>query len=123
VTHYVHHVPGRLRVRTPALKRNRREGEKVRTAVQAIEGVTAVDVNHLTGSVTVAYDKDSTGPRAILDLFHAHGYIADRAAAADLSHAEDAASRAGQAVAKFAVGMVVEKLVEHSAIALIGALI
>jgi copper chaperone CopZ len=122
VSHYIHHGPGRLRVRTPALKRNKRESEKVRTAVQAIDGVMAVDVNHLTGSITVSYDK-AASPNAVLELFQTYGYIGEPMMMPADAHADDAASRAGHAVAKFAVGVLVEKLVEHSAVALIGALI
>jgi len=83
----------------------------------------AVDVNHLTGSITVAYDKAASTPNAVLELFQTCGYIGEPVMTSAGGRADDVASRAGQIVAKLAVGVLVEKLVEHSAVALIGALI
>lgn len=42
---YMHHVPGRFRLRAAALRRNRNRAEAIEDIVQAIEGVSAAAVN------------------------------------------------------------------------------
>src|SRR5579884_1455504 len=53
---YVHRLPGRLRVRSEALKRNPKRGSEVLTAIGMLPGVHDVDVNIATGSVLVHFD-------------------------------------------------------------------
>jgi hypothetical protein len=51
-----HHVPGRLRLRSAALKRNVCASEEARRHLAQIEGVTSVRANPATGSVLLEYD-------------------------------------------------------------------
>lgn len=63
---YVHHIPGRLRFRTAALKKNPRAAEEVVGRLTALPGVRSAEVNPLTGSVTVLYDRVSEASDALL---------------------------------------------------------
>lgn len=64
---YLHHVPGRLRVRMPGVKRNPPAARAVERALMTAQaGVTKVRANPLTGSVTVHYDIARTAPAPVL---------------------------------------------------------
>jgi len=124
MTHYVHHVPGRLRIKAPQLKRNERHGLALRQALDSAHGVVDTEVNTLTGSVVINYDQHATTPHHIWDHLRAHGLID---AKLKLEHAGDAVSEtmrsAAQTAGKFAAGFVLEKVLERSAFALIGAIL
>lgn len=123
MAHYIHHVPGRLRIRTPRLKRDAIRAEAAEAFVLTIEGVTAARANSVTGSLTVAYQRDVVGAETILEALALHGcYQPELVQHADhqLPHM---AARAGGVLGKALFGMVLEKAVERSAFALIGAIL
>lgn len=51
-----HHIPGRVRIKIPAARRNRRVLDQVSQFINALEGVQSVEANPVTGSVVVHYD-------------------------------------------------------------------
>lgn len=52
---YIHHVPGRLRIRCATLKKNPTLSAAVKTVLEAERGVTQVEVEPLTGSLKIVY--------------------------------------------------------------------
>ena len=52
----LHHIPGRLRFRSAALKGNACACEMARSRLNRIRGVTSVAANPITGSLLVEYD-------------------------------------------------------------------
>lgn len=123
MAHYIHHVPGRLRLRTPRLKRDAQRAAAAEALVQTIEGVTEVRANSVTGSLTVAYQRDVVSADAILEALAQRGYYEPEL----VQHADRQlpamAARAGDVLGKALFGMVLEKAVERSAFALIGAIL
>jgi hypothetical protein len=132
VTQYVHHVPGRIRVRTAALKRDPHAAAAARTTFQGLDGVTDVRVNPVTGSLTVTYDHGRIATASLTAILRQRGYLAADVAVVPSAvpavrpapryqmpsnHEEFAVT-----AAKFVFGMVMEKVAERSALALIGAL-
>ena len=73
----MHRLPGRLRLRIPALKRlpvnPQGVGEIVGTLIELLPGVHSVDTNVVTGSVLVRYDPNKLGEKAIMN--HINGLI------------------------------------------------
>jgi copper chaperone CopZ len=116
---YIHDVPGRLRVRSMAIKRNPQEAERVRAAVAFLEGVSVAEANVRTGSLTVAYETGATSSHHILGVLNAMGYAVPSAAGLH----GDAWAKAGEKLAQAAMRALVDKLVERSAVAVIGMLI
>lgn len=53
---HIHHVPGRLRIRIPELKRNPAMADSLKTKLESTSGVRSVIANSLTGSVLIHYD-------------------------------------------------------------------
>lgn len=121
--HYIHHVPGRLRIRTPRLKRDAVHAEAAEAFALTIEGVTAARANCVTGSITVGYQRDVVSAETILDALALRGYYQPES----VQHADHQlpamASRAGDVLGKALFGMALEKAVERSALALIGAIL
>jgi copper chaperone CopZ len=124
MSHYIHHVPGRLRVKTPVLKRNEQRAAAVKALLREFDGIDAVDVNTVTGSILVGYDKTRTDSNTILAALKAQGYTEHDALVSQhrpTSHGTP--SKLVQSVGKTVFGILVEKAVERSAVALVAGLI
>jgi hypothetical protein len=125
---YIHHVPGRLRIKSSRLKHNSEAAAAVRELMRPIRGIVDIQVNGVTGSVLIGYEQEAISADALVELLKQHGYcghaaglLVTRGGAADTL--TQALARAGQTLGKVAVGVMIEKLAERSAVALIGALI
>jgi hypothetical protein len=118
---YVHHVPGRLRVKTLAFKRNESGARQIKYYLEGMRGVLDAEINILTGSIVVKYDVCLVSSTTILNILRDQGYIQN-------SHcltANQAAHRThrAQKIADTLVAKLIETVVERSAIALIAAVI
>jgi len=121
---YVHHIPGRLRVRLPAIKRNEAKAAVVRGLLEAVDGVHSVEIARLTGSVTVTYSPAAISGAALIETLRGAGYVnGDIALDRPQDYFAAQADRLGDEIGKAAMGFVVEKLLERSAVAVIGAII
>ncbi len=72
---YIHDVPGRLRVRTAAVRNNQPAAAAVRALLGATPHVFSVETNPLTGSITVRYDPARLSAAAILEVLRRNGYL------------------------------------------------
>ena len=86
---YIHQIPGRIRVRTEAIRKNDCAALAIQGLLQAIPGVLSAAANPLTGSITATYDATRLTSTAILEFLREHGYIA-----ADLANCERPAAPA-----------------------------
>jgi hypothetical protein len=128
MAHYIHHLPGRLRIKSHQLKRNATRAASVRELLLNMDGVMGADANTVTGSLLVSYDKDRTCPRELLETLKRAGCCTDSVQLPDgvkstAGRLSDSLTGAGDAVGKAVVGVLVEKVVERSAFALIGAIL
>lgn len=120
MTHFVHHVPGRLRVKSPVLKRNERQAKVAKEYLDSMNGVLSAEVNTVTGSLVIKYDAFLVDGETILNSLHAMGY----AQSATLHRqAYSSGMGVGQKVSDTLVNKLLETVVERSAVALIAALI
>ncbi len=67
--HVVHHIPGRVRLRVPAKRHDRRFFSEVKAQLEQVPQVRAVAVNHTSASVLVKYEGE------ILDLLLAASQV------------------------------------------------
>ncbi len=128
----VHHVPGRVRLNLPALKRNEGHAERVRACLSVMDGIKELKVNGLTGSIVIHYDHDANIAEAIVSNLRSEGLLsAETRIPAGLSKASGrwklpvsaVGGSVGKRVGKKVVDILVEKAVQRSAVALIGALL
>jgi copper chaperone CopZ len=123
MSHYMHHVPGRIRVRNPAIKRDPARATVLQSQLERLNGVTRAEVNPVTGSVTVHYDQGAIGSHDVLGELERHGCVDRARVVSQDTYLQQAASKAGGALGKAVLGMMVEKAVERGAVALIAALL
>lgn len=132
MSHYVHHLPGRLRVKTSIIKRNEKEAARLRDLLTRLDGVRAHEVNLVTGSILITYDTDATDVQTILTFLKNHGYIegitvldrhSDLVSKVSSKVGSKMGSSMGKAFSEAVFGFVVEKALERSAVALIGAIL
>lgn len=120
VAQYMHHVPGRLRIKSPVLKRNEHEAKAVQKLLLDQQGILRSEVNTLTGSILILYDGSVVQVQWIVGLLKRQGYVAPSVLVhpAALSFKQPMTG-AGEALLK----VLVEAMVERSAAALISALL
>lgn len=118
MTSYIHHTPGRLRVRSPLIKRNEAAAGKARDLFSRHPGVETVETNPTTGSITIRYAPHQVDHRSLLSLLDDHGHL--RSPQPTPAPAEN---RLAESIGSTVGTMLLEKLVERSATALIAALI
>ncbi len=123
MSYYCHSTPGRLRIKTPIIKQNPVEIEKVRAMLQALPGVDAVCINVLTGSITINYSGWATDSESILSLLKEKGYYRISPIEEHEHPIETAVSKVGTAMGKAIVGVFVEKAFEGSMLSLLALLI
>jgi hypothetical protein len=112
-----HHVPGRLRLRSAALKGNASAGEEARHQLAQIRGVTATSANPITGSVLLEYDPSVLSEGRVIDLLAAQGHVL-RATEVE----PEAGSGWADRTASAARDWVINALAERLALAVITAL-
>jgi hypothetical protein len=130
MSQYVHHVPGRLRIKSQVFKNS--DGDAaVRRLLDDLVGVHAIEINQLTGSLLVRYDKSLLSSSKILGPLVANGFIshlpdlarrpAPRRIPASLR--EHAIRNLIAALPRIIADIVVEKLLQRAALALVAAVV
>lgn len=74
--HYIHDVPGRLRIKNPMFKSKSRMAEEVKGLLQPMRGVLSSDINTLTGSILIIHSGNLTSVMEIAEtnnLFRLNG--------------------------------------------------
>jgi hypothetical protein len=120
---YVHHVPGRLRMRVAAVKRNPQAAELARQRLSAARGIVSAEASTVTGSVTVRYDPASISHHELLHVLRAAGYCPEKTGSTPSMSPESVIDGYAGLIAEKVARFVVKKALERSAGALIGALI
>ena len=123
MNYYVHHTPGRVRVRIPDIKGDARKGKRVEKLFENVEGIDEVTLNALTGSVVVHYDTDMTGSDAVLRILKENDYFDDTKAITNEQYIQSSVSKAGKSFGKVVFGWVVGKAIEDTGFAILAALI
>ncbi len=124
---YLHHVPGRIRIKTPYVKGKPVNAHELEQRLRAVAGVRLVNANALTGSILVYYDETTTKAGSIVDMVSRETNIDLSTAAHPDHYVDEALSRTGQMVGekigKAALGIVIGQLFEGSPLALLAAVI
>ena len=123
MSYYCHSTPGRLRIKTPIIKQNPVEVEKVRGMLQSLSGVDAVSINALTGSITINYSDCETDSESILSILEEKGYYRISSSEEQEHPIETAVSKVGTTVGKVLVGAFVEKAFEGSMLSFLALLV
>ena len=131
MTDYLHHVPGRLRLRARALYGDSGATRSLMRELRGLEGVRDVRLNRRAGSVTVHYDVSKTDGNRILDFINRHeclsgGVSSDTAPVAFRKSGANTAVKTGRGekishmLGKMALNVLVSRGVNYSISSLLG---
>jgi copper chaperone CopZ len=104
---YIHNTPGRLRVKTGFIKNNEETAKHIKKFIDQIRGVSSVATNTITGSITILYDTKITKSITVLDILKDMGLLNEQHITQQ--HVGKTATKVGEFVGKFLLGLVVEK--------------
>jgi hypothetical protein len=109
--YYVHHTPGRLRIRIPSIRNNPVRADHVKSLLN-IGGTEKIKVNPMTGSVVATYDPVAVSGQHLLKILKENGlYSEDQTISIDdqIQQASiTAAHKFRRAFFSWAVGRVLE---------------
>jgi copper chaperone CopZ len=118
---YLHHVPGRLRLKAAEFRHQPRVLEAARRELSALHGVCRVSTNLLTGSILVEYDPAVLTPDALSEAMQKCGFPGIGRHATTLDTARQASVI--ESFAGAAVRTLLELCVERLFVAVIAAMI
>jgi hypothetical protein len=122
---YLHHIPGRIRVRTTGVKHNPVGAGALKEYLQSLKGVERVDVNTLTGSVLIYYRTAVTDGNRLIALMCERKWITTRYAQSAQAALKPAPRPLGieRAFARAILGCLAEAAIERSLIAIAAAVL
>jgi len=120
---YIHHIPGRLRVKIPMIQGDEKAVGKVQALLQHFEGIRSVSANTLTGSIVVNYDTSALCSEQILAALKANGYFDESRAVSSDQYIQATVSKVGREVSKAFFGWAVGKAFEGSGLSFLAVLI
>ncbi|EFK08932.1 conserved hypothetical protein [delta proteobacterium NaphS2] len=121
--YYMHNVPGRLRVKIPAIKGHPEAARGVQALLREIEGVESIRANTVTGSIVVKYIPGRSLGERILSVLTENGHF-DKSQAFNMDHAVyESSSKAGEVLSKAFCGWAVGRALEGTGLSFLAVLI
>ncbi len=109
MSHYVHHVPGRLRVRIPSIKGNTIRANEVEKFCRKLNGLDTVEANTVTGSLIIKYHSDILSHEEIMEKLRKNNYLNGSPQLSNPQPFDRAATKAGMALSKALFGWALSK--------------
>jgi cation transport ATPase len=119
---YVHFVPGRLRLKISTLK-NQRKAAEAEANVAAIPMVTSAVANPLTGSLTINFDRQQLSISDLWERLRTLGYVSESCPQPAVIGRAPTDSRNVDRFGRVMAAALIEAVVQHSAQALVRALL
>jgi len=124
MSYYIHDIPGRLRVKSPLLKRREHAALAVQRLLTPIDGITLTTVNPVTGSLVVHYDLEIVGSQDILEALKRAGYFDLAKAVTNDEYIYSTVSQTGRFVWRVLFGAAFETVfLKSPSLSLLGLLI
>lgn len=121
--YYVHHVPGRLRVKIPELKKRPGRIQKVKEALLLYGGIEKIQHKRATGSVVIRYDPDMLEARRILDALSSHQMFDENRVVSQQQKERRTGEKAGQAVGRFVLSWALGRILSANGLSFLAALV
>ncbi len=100
MSYYIHNVPGRLRVKSPVIKRNSTAVDELRKVLSTMHGIATVDINPTTGSLLIYYNTKVIKHTDIVKLLERKGYFDASRAVNNDEYIHTTAKKAGDLIGK-----------------------
>ena len=75
MSYYMHDVPGRMRVKSPVVKKNPKTADDIKSLLDLTQGVKSTQFNLTTGSVLIYYHPDQLQRSDLIELLCDNGYF------------------------------------------------
>ena len=121
MSHYFHHVPGRIRIRSKRLRSDVARAESLVARLTETEGVREVKLNERNCSITIRYDRSEATGIQIIGMLAAEGFVPN----GQVTQQRASASDDGDLMAAFSralVGAVAQQTVTRSLTTLVSIL-
>ena len=121
MSHYFHHVPGRIRIRSKRLRSDAKRTETLVSRLTETEGVREVKLNERNCSITIRYDRSEATGIQIIGMLAAEGFVPN----GQVTQQRGSASDDGDLMAAFSralVGAVAQQTVTRSLTTLVSIL-
>lgn len=122
MNHYIHQIPGRLRIKSPILK-NEKYHREIRQLLSSLKGIEAADLNPTTGSVTILYDPAQVEGKEIERALQREGYFDRSRAITNDQYIHNAVSKAGHIVSRALFGSAAGVALEGTSLSFLSVLI
>ena len=121
--YYMHSVPGRLRMKIPAIKGHPEKAKTVEALLKDLDGILSMRANTVTGSIVVKYEPGRSLSDRIPSLLTENGLF-DKTRTFGMDHAVyESGSKAGQALSKAFCGWAVGRALEGTSLSFLAVLI
>lgn len=121
--YYMHSIPGRLRVKIPAIKRHPERAKAIQDFLKGLNGIESIRANTITGSVVVKYEPGRSLSERIPSILTENGLF-DKTKTFGMDHAVfESGSKAGQALSKAFAGWAVGRALEGTSLSFLAVLI
>ena len=121
--YYMHSVPGRLRIKIPAIKGHPEKAKTVQALLRDLDGIESIRANTITGSIVVRYEPGRSLSERIPSILTENGLF-DKTRTFGMEHAVyESSSKAGQALSKAFCGWAVGRALEGTSLSFLAVLI
>ncbi|MCG6878867.1 MAG: heavy-metal-associated domain-containing protein [Deltaproteobacteria bacterium] len=121
--YYMHSVPGRLRIKIPAIKGHPEKARNIQALLSEIEGIESIRANTATGSIVVKYEPGRLLSERIPSILTENGHF-DKTQTFSMDHAvHESSSKAGHVLSKAFCGWAVGRALEGTGLSFLAALI
>lgn len=122
MSHYIHNLPGRLRVQSSQLRHAHCKAEELCSALSELSGITMHRFNHKAGSILVQYDHSQVSAEDILYQMHKSGCL-EAKFSNTFAAPHSGAAKIGNTLGNVLFGTLVKKGLETSVASFAKALI
>lgn len=123
MTCFIHHIPGRLRIKIPSLQQQPGQAQKIRSSLSGMYGIDNVSVNTLTGSIVIYYDPAVFSVDQLINILQYDELIDSNQPVVFKKPIGKRSTQMGIALGKAAFSWVVGRVLERSGLGFLAVLI
>ncbi len=123
MTCFIHHIPGRLRVKIPARKHQDSQTDKIGGSFSGMQGINKVSVNPLTGSIVIYYDPAIFSVTQLLNILQYNEVIGLNQSIVFEKPISEQSTQMGFVIGKAVFSWAVGKVLERSGLGFLAAFI
>ncbi|MCX8069327.1 MAG: hypothetical protein N2738_02360 [Thermodesulfovibrionales bacterium] len=108
MSYYIHDIEGRLRIKSPKIKKNPTNINELKKILSCVNGIATLDINPTTGSLLINYNPKLLKSKDITSLLQNKGYFDASKAITNDEYIKNNVSKAGNFLTKTVIGASVE---------------